>query len=78
VAIACQKSDGLIRLKDLTNKKLDYHFLTMKTEPDYDVVDEEQDEPLFYDLTTERNEDAWLDAAYEDRFDTGYEPDWEY
>ena len=50
----------------------------MKTEPDYDVVDEEQDEPLFYDLTTEGNEDAWLDAAYEDRFDTGYEPEWEY
>ncbi len=50
----------------------------MKTDPDYDVVDEEQDEPLFYDLTTEGNEDAWLDRWHEDRFDTGYEPEWEY
>ena len=38
-----------------------------------------QDEDLLpYDLTNEGNEDAWLDAAYEDRYDTGYEPEWEY
>ena len=40
---------------------------------------QEQDEDLLpYDLTNEGNEDAWLDAAYEDRYDMGYEPEWEY
>ena len=40
---------------------------------------QEQDEDLLpYDLTNEGNEDAWLDAAYEDRDDMGYEPEWEY
>jgi|LakMenE18May11ns_1017448.scaffolds.fasta_scaffold9954571_8 hypothetical protein len=37
-----------------------------------------QDDLLPYDLTNEGNEDAWLDAAYEDRFADGYEPEWEY
>lgn len=33
-------------------------------------------EPDYYDLAEEGNEDAWLDAAYEDRFccEPDYEP----
>jgi len=64
----------------------------MKIDPTYNPINEEsgdegyyahyammQDEDLLpYDLTNEGNEDAWLDAAYEDRFADGYEPEWEY
>lgn len=64
----------------------------MKIDPTYNPINEEfgdehyyaqaammQDEDLLpYDLTNEGNEDAWLDAAYEDRYDMGYEPDYEY
>ena len=64
----------------------------MKIDPTYNPINEEfgdehhyaqaqamMDEDLLpYDLTNEGNEDAWLDAAYEDRYDTGYEPEWEY
>lgn len=59
-------------------------------EPDYEMYLEaayqdeqfnsfdEDNDLLPYDLTNEGNEDAWLDAAYEDRFADGYEPEWEY
>jgi|APDOM4702015118_1054815.scaffolds.fasta_scaffold334671_1 hypothetical protein len=65
----------------------------MKIDPTYNPINEEfgdeyhyaqaqammQDEDLLsYDLTNEGNEDAYLDAAYEDRYDMGYEPEWEY
>ena len=64
----------------------------MKIDPPYNPINEEfgdehyyaqaammQDEDLLpYDLTNEGNEDAWLDAAYEDSFADGYEPEWEY
>ena len=51
----------------------------MTTDPNYNPFDDESgDEPLSYDLTNEGNEDAWLDMAYEDRFDIDYEPEWEY
>ena len=55
----------------------------MNTDP-HDPIDEETgdeyqtpDDVDQYDPYWEP-EDSWLDAAYEDRFDTGYEPDWEY
>jgi hypothetical protein len=81
VAIACQKSNGLIRLKDLTSKKLDYHITTMKTDPD---IEENfggrcEDAPCCGCCGNEAYESAMeYERQHEERFDdepSGWSPD---
>lgn len=46
-----------------------------ETGHEYDPITEEFGDEHHY---AEEPEDAWLDAAYEDRWDIGYEPEYEY